>query len=40
VRSSWCRQEAQLDAVNNYFQAPVAEEGFVVVEHDATKQQT
>jgi predicted kinase len=28
--------EAQLDATNYYFQAPVAEEGFVIVEHDAT----
>lgn len=26
--------ESQLDAVNRYFQAPVAEEGFVIVEHD------
>jgi predicted kinase len=26
--------EAQLDAVNPYFQAPAAEEGFVVVEHE------
>jgi predicted kinase len=29
--------EAQLDAVNKYFQAPVAEEGFVVVEYDGSR---
>ena len=28
--------EAQLDAVNKYFQAPVAEEHFVVIEYDGT----
>jgi predicted kinase len=32
--------ETQLDTINKYFQAPVAEEGFVVTEYDATNQRS